>query len=113
MPTTRTPLRRNLRRRITPEAKQVFARAVALEPVYHSCEHSVNCRSTRIGKHCKECDEYLDLYVQLHRFLALHPGQTSPISAVVPDPPDYIARQPLKAANWRQAYALRLELQEG
>ena len=50
--------------------------------------------------------------VALHRMLGGKPWQTSPVDADGPEPPDYIAADAMKVADWRRAWELRCALEK-
>jgi hypothetical protein len=112
MPTVRTPIKRAARKLVTDQAKEVFARAVALRVVYQNCVRGEGCFSTSPGEHCAKCAEFLDLSSDLSRLLGLRPWQVSPLDCDSETPPDYMRASSLQSKDWREARTLRRELQK-
>jgi hypothetical protein len=112
--TKRTPLKRPTRRpRITPEAVALFARVEQLAETHDACDDNGNCKANDPGggERCAECAEYYVAILELHRLLAVMPWQPGPNEVDDPEPPDYIAGDALKVADWRRAWTLRRELE--
>ena len=65
----------------------------------------------RSNRHCSTCAEFLELSQELDRLLGRKPWKPSVFSTVTAEPPDYVACDPQKSADWQQTYALRLELE--
>jgi hypothetical protein len=109
MPTVRIPINRATHPRITPQARQVFARAVALQPIYLACKCS---SAARANERCSACREFLALRGELDRLLGQMPWDRSPLDTRSANPPDHVAKDALQAERWRKAWALRRQLQE-
>lgn len=80
MGTTRTPIDRAPIRKVTAEARSLFAKAMALQEVRYACLAS--------DEQCQhpECDAYRELFLALHRELGLTPWDESPLDAEDTDP---------------------------
>ena len=79
MATLRTPLKRRVHRRITPEAIEAL----------------------RTGD-----------FLRLHRSLGLRPWEASPLDVSTAEPPAWMLNNKHACDDWRQAYALRLEIEK-
>ena len=112
MATKRTPLKRNLKRRITPEAVAAYVVAKETWPVRSSCDRGGKCQSKDVSAFCKACTAHLDACRAMYRLLDIKPWEVLPIDADVPEPPEYMATNPLRAPAWRAAYQLRLDLED-
>ena len=115
MPSTRTPIRRDTRRRITPEAVELFKRGETLRPTYEACVREGDCRSDVRGRHCTECREFLDTCTRLDwEVLKFPPWHISVFDAELDwsfEVPNYMRRL-CAGATWAEAWDLRRELIE-
>src|SRR5512139_450456 len=113
MATKRTFIGRPSKSHITPEAVDLFIRCKKLGPIYHDCISADVCRSSDEGKHCPECREYLVASCDLHSLLGRYPHQEDVCSTIGADePPDWMANDARRLADYRQAVALRRELEK-
>jgi hypothetical protein len=116
MPTKRTPLRRELKRKLTPECVALFRRGEELQEVYYGCiRDRSTCRSTDVGRHCPECAEFVDVSTRLERtLLKLPPWHQTLFDPGLDDDgpmPQYMARLCI-GKTWANAAVLRRALQE-
>jgi hypothetical protein len=102
MTTTRTPIRRGKRIKITPEVIAAYRRALKL---------------TRDPKHCDHKDyeysrEYYDACGELHELLGRDPGDTQVLDTLGFDKlPTELPYKPWCVESWEEAFVIRLELE--
>jgi hypothetical protein len=114
MVTTRIPITRKQRKRITPEAVALFRRGEALRAVYDECVRG-RCRSTDASHHCPECAEYLTIHKRLNwTTLGLPPWAMSVFDTELDrgGPAPASLRGRCIAEAWDEAVRLRRALQE-
>jgi hypothetical protein len=105
MPTTRTPINRAAKKRVTPEAIDLFRRCLALRPIRD--KHLLGMCPGPINEHCPDCLSFNELNRELDRLLGIKPWMRSPVDVDCADPPPYMANNPLQAGYWAKAWALR------
>jgi len=99
MPTTRTPIPRSTKYRITPEMVALFRRAREIEAAdNHNFWEAEGGRKR----------EWYDISVELHAMLGRKLWQTDVIDADSDTPPDWV-----DADDWGEAREIRRKLDEG
>jgi hypothetical protein len=86
MGTKRTPIRRDVRIRITAEAVALYERILELEPTRAACNRGI-CNAPTISVHCDLCNEHHAKSRQLRRLLGVKLWETSPTDVTPEDPP--------------------------
>ncbi|MGE9007163.1 hypothetical protein ACO2JO_01170 [Leptospira interrogans] len=112
MPTNRTRIKRTARSRVTDQAREIFAEAIALQTMYHDCSREGGtCRSTSLNQRCGECVNYINLSQELGGLLGLKPWETCPLDVDRESPPDWLRNNLDRSGHWRKAWAMRCELE--
>jgi hypothetical protein len=93
---------------VSDDARQVYAQALKLRDI-HDAHNRAMCPTP--GKHCDDCNRYVDLKRQLGRLIGFNFFLGSPLEADSEDVPDYMLHNELQAGYWRRAWALRCELE--
>ena len=104
MTTKRTPIRRDRRARLTPEALACWLviREIAESPTDRD-------EYEPVGRH----REYVDLNIKLCRLIGLEwTYMNFPIEIDSPTPPLFMNHNPPRAENWRQAWRWRCLLMQ-
>ena len=73
MPTKRTPLNRERRRPISPEAAELFRQICKFAPERLACIQGIACKSATQNEHCADCNVHRDRQHELYRILRLRP----------------------------------------
>jgi len=110
MPTNRTRIKRAARSRVTDEARAIYADALKLQGRYWDCISKDVCCSTSVGRHCTDCDKYINMSRELNRLLGIKPWETSPLGTDSKTPPDYMRNNPCQSEQWCKAWAMRCEI---
>jgi hypothetical protein len=77
--TKRTPVHRQSRMRITPEAVALFMAAEKHRDLYFACIGGGPCQRPEPGRHCDQCRTHIDASRELGRALGLKPWEASPV----------------------------------
>ena len=79
MGTKRTPVHRQSRMRITPEAVALFLAAEKHRDLYWVCIGGGPCQRPEPSRHCHQCRTHFDASLELGRALGLKPWEASPV----------------------------------
>ena len=104
MATNRTRIKRDVRSRVSDEARAAYKEALALQETRDA--HSRGMCPTA-GKHCADCDRYVELKRQLGRLIGFNFFHGSPLEVDSAEPPDYMRHNILQSGYWRRASELR------
>jgi hypothetical protein len=106
------PRRNQNDQRFTDEVIETFVRHEQLEPIHGNCDDGENCRSPRPGlQHCPECRTYFETNIKLGELLGIKVWQSSPVEAIICDPPDWMTEKTKRKA-WRESWLLRRKLEK-
>lgn len=109
MTTTRTPVHRPHKSRITPEAVVLFLRYQELWPTYLDCIRGNCTQPHEIGFHCSVCRECIDTGSKFDQLLGVRPWETSPLDTFEAEPPSHYRNDQLP--GWRAAWKVRQQIE--
>jgi hypothetical protein len=112
--TKRTPVHRQSRMRITPEAVQLFMASEKHADVYSECIGGGPCQRPDSSRHCDQCRAHVHASRELSRALGLKPWEASPVCPSVRIEGGCLALArdgTVWAASLEQAKRLRSELE--
>ena len=109
MATNRTRIKRDVRSRVSDEARQVYAEALKLQPTSDEHYDSRGCPGSA-GKYCRDCLRYRDLKLELDVLLGTK-WLRSPLDCDTEEVPLYMRENSYQSGLWRKAFELRCELE--